>query len=161
MGELLTEVKYWSRLMGRDLEKSDLQPLQPAPINRNGVIEISVKTKDALGFSVGDRVGMKIQDGLCMLRADTQGGIAFKPGKPVKLPVSEEIAKALSSSGTAGSILIGGKEKAVILPVIVQEHPPDVLGPRFIDELREDCIVRHAIPGPPWDGWAQEGVRQR
>ena len=61
-----------------------------------------------------------------------------------------------SIPGAAGAIAVGREGQERVLPVRVAEHPADVLGPRFIDELRDDCVVRHAIPGPPHDGWTPE-----
>jgi len=160
MKKSLTDVKRWSCLMGRDLERTNLQPLQPVRINKNGAIKISVKTRDALGCSAGDRVGVELQNGQCWLRKQVQGGVPFKAGKPVSLTVSEEMVNALSPSGVVESVLIGQEREGRILPVMVREHAPDVLGPRYIDELRENCVVRHAIPGPPRDGWTSETLRE-
>jgi len=143
--------------MGLDLRKSDLQPLQMVRIKK-GALKISVRTRDALGFSVGNCIGVELRKGQCVPRKQVQGGVAFEPGKPLTLTVSGEIVKTVSPLGAASALLISGKGEARILPVRVQEHPPDLLGPRFIDELRENCVVRHAVPGLSRDGWTPEAL---
>ena len=80
-----TDPKSWASLMGCDLAKSDLQPLEP------------------------------MDDG--------------------------------------AAVRIGGNGEDRTLPLAIEEHSADILGPRFVDELRADCVVRHSIPGPPRDGW--------
>ena len=158
MSSLLVDAKSWSYLMGRDLRRSESQPLQPVRINRNGCIEITVRSLRSLGFAAGDHVQVQLWKGRCVLRKHTQGGVPFRAGRPVKLPVSAEIAGALSPPGAVTAVLIGQEEEAKILPVMVQEYAPDPLGPRFIDELRGSCVVRHAVPGLPRDGWTPEAL---
>jgi hypothetical protein len=51
------------------------------------------------------------------------------------------------------AVRIGGKGREQTLPLTIEEHPPDILGPRFVDELRADRVVRHAIPGLSRDEW--------
>lgn len=156
MEDKITDMIYWSQLMGQDLERSELQPLQPIKISKKGIVEVNVKSIRALQFSAGDRLEINLKNGLCMLQKNGQNGIVFKAGKPVKFPVSEDIAKVISSGSSNTAVLINRKGEGIILPVIVQEYPPDVLGPRFIDELREDKVIRHAIPGLSRDSWTEE-----
>ena len=87
-----TDPRQWASLMGRDLEKADLQPI--APMN----------------------------DG--------------------------------------ADLRIGGQEDDRTLTLVIQEHLPDVLGPRFLDELRGDLVVRHAIPGPARNEWTADRIRE-
>jgi len=153
----VVDMKCWSNLMGLDLGKSDLQPLQTVRIKK-GAFKISVRTRDALGFSVGDRMGVELMKGQCLLRKQVEGGVAFEPGKPVTMSVSGEIVRTISPPDAASDLLISGRDDARILPVKVQEHAPDLLGPRFIDELRENCVVRHAVPGLSRDRWTPEAL---
>ena len=154
----IIDAEHWSCMMGKDLERSDLQPLQPVGITRKGALKVSVQTRDALGFSVGDRVEIVLQKGHCVLRKQEQRGVAFKPGRPLSLTLSEEVAEKLCPPGAAGAVIVDEKGEARIFPLRLQEHPPDPLGPRFVDELREDCVVRHGIPGLPRDGWTREAL---
>jgi len=72
------------------------------------------------------------------------------------LEASELQSLAPEEGGDA--IRIGGDGQERTLPLRLEEHPPDVLGPRFIDELRDDCVVRHAIPGPARDAWTPDAL---
>ena len=62
----------------------------------------------------------------------------------------------LEPAANGAALRIGGNGQTRTLPLRVEKHPPDVLGPRFIDELGEDCVIRHAIPGLPRGGWTEE-----
>ena len=57
-------------------------------------------------------------------------------------------------------IRVGGNGEERTLPLVIEEHPADILGPRFVDELQGDCVVRHAIPGLSRDEWDAEGIRE-
>jgi hypothetical protein len=154
MRKSILDAGYWASIMGRELVKSSLQPLQPARMSRNNTIQIMCLTE--LGFSSADRFAVEVQDSRCTLRRVEHGGFPIKKGK---LAVSEEVKAILSQPDADGAILVGRQGEAAILPVFLQEHPPDPLGPRFIDELLPNCIVRHAIPGPARDGWTAEALR--
>lgn len=67
-------------------------------------------------------------------------------------PQSADLQPIESADGGAAMRLAGGGKELTRLLRIV-EHPPDILGPRFIDEVRTDVILRHAIPGPSRDDW--------
>jgi hypothetical protein len=86
------DAESWASLMGRDLERAHLQPIEPV-----------------------------------------DGGAAVR---------------------------IGGRGEERTLPLVIQEHRPDVLGPRFVDELRDDLVLRHAIPGLSREGWDTGQIRQ-
>lgn len=147
-----TDPKSWAEVMGCDLERADRQPLQTVQVNRNGKIELTKPTLRALGLTEGDRVRIRPRDGWCLLERSDRGGSPVTKGR---LPVSEPAAGIIAGAAT---ILVGGGGEARLLPVKVQEHPADVLGPRFIDELRDNCIVRHAVPGLTVHDWDGESV---
>ncbi len=58
------------------------------------------------------------------------------------------------------AVRIGGKGEERTLSLTILEHPVDVLGPRFVDELRADRVVRHAIPGLSRDAWDAGRIRE-
>jgi hypothetical protein len=151
MKKSLLEADYWGSIMGQELMKSDFQPLQPASVSRNNTIQIMCLSE--LGFTSADRFTIEVQDTRCTLRRAKQGELTIDKRR---LTVSDEVRAALSQPNVDGAMLIGRKGEATILPVFVQEYPPDPLGPRFIDELLSGCIIRHAIPGPACDEWTAE-----
>ncbi len=155
----ITDVKIWARLMGRELEKAHIQPLEAIRI-RNGAFKVTGQTIRSLGLSIGDRVQVEQDDGHFLLRRDAQGEGIVEKGIVINLTGSEEFANAVPPPDAAAILLVGTEGEGSILPVVVEEHPPDVLGPRFIDELRYNYIVRHAIPGLPRDGWTPEVLRE-
>ena len=74
-----------------------------------------------------------------------------------RIPVSGKAAAIINGSPT---VLVAVNGAARLLPVRVQEHSPDVLGPRFIDELHDNCVVRHAVPGLSVHDWTTGSVAQ-
>ncbi|MGD2175251.1 MAG: hypothetical protein PVJ27_07595 [Candidatus Brocadiaceae bacterium] len=87
------------------------------------------------------------------LSVDFWNGLMGKRLQPAEVQPLEVV-----DNGDA--LRVGSEEDAQVLPIRVVEHPPDVLGPRFLDELQGDCIVRHAIPGPTRDEWAGECLEE-
>jgi hypothetical protein len=150
-------VNRWAQWMGRDLEQAVLQPLQPVRVGRDRAIRLHNPALRALGFSGEDRLIVERRDGACALCRATSGGRALEKGK---LPVAETVAQALSPPGASGALLVGREGEAAIAPLYVQEHAPNVLGPRFVDEWHGDRVVRHAIPGPPRDAWTPDALRE-
>ena len=151
-------LKRWAGLMGRDLPRSKFQPLQPVRVNRKGEVELTLASMGAMGFSSGDRVGVQIVRGVCTLGRCVRGGAALAAGEKLRFPVAEKLRRRILPAETSGAVLVGTKGEGRIFPIIVREHGPDVLGPRFIDELCEDRVIRHAVPGLPRDGWTPEAL---
>ena len=154
-----TDATAWASLMGRDLPRADLQPLQAAHVTRSGTLRIAWDTFRAAEFQAGERVGVALRDGRAVLGRQDDG-LPIEKGKDASLPVSDEVASALGAGDAHGAIVVGGHGAVRILPVRVREHAPDVLGPRFVDDVRDDCIVRHAVPGPPHDGWTDDALAE-
>ncbi len=142
----------WADLMGRDLEPASPQPLQPVRVNRNGVVKVHSPALRAAGFAPGERVSLAVGDRGCTLE-NRPDGVVLASGKPVRLPASQAVAAALGPAGAAGAILVVEEARARLLPVRVVEHADDVLGPRFLDDVRDGEIVRHVVPAPPRAGW--------
>ncbi|MFC1718535.1 hypothetical protein ACFL6S_33070 [Candidatus Poribacteria bacterium] len=153
MRNSLLDAGYWASIMGQELVESSLQPLQPVKVGRKNTIQFMCLTE--LGFSSADRFVVEVQDGRCILRRVEHGGLPIVKGK---LTVSEEVRNVLSQPDADGAILVGRQGEAFMLPVFVKEHPPDPLGPRFIDELLPNRIIRHAIPGPARGEWTTEAL---
>ncbi len=83
MKQALIDVARWSRLMGRDLKRSELQPLQTVRVERDNTVEITVESLRALGFSPGDRVQVELRDGGCVLqRLSREGGVMTGARQP-------------------------------------------------------------------------------
>ena len=140
--------------MGSDLAQSEVQPCQIVRVNRNGKMELTRPTLRVLEVSEGEPVRITPRDGWCLLERASRGGNRVTKGR---VPVSEQAASIISRTVT---VLVAGSGRGRLLPVKVQEHSPDVLGPRFIDELKDKCIVRHAVPGLPVHDWSDEAVAE-
>jgi hypothetical protein len=146
--------------MGQELPESQAQPLQSVRITRKGTIALAAASVRALGFSAGDGLTLDLHNGRCRLRACKRGGVTFEGGRSVTLTLTAKVAGHLSSSGAAGLALVRRGGEGTVLPVLVREHAPDLLGPRIVDEVRDADIVRHAIPGPSREGWTAKALRQ-
>ena len=64
------------------------------------------------------------------------------------------------------AMLVEEGESALLLPIRIEEHPPDVLGPRMIDEVRgpdgtgTGAIVRHLVRGFEYADWSAARVQE-
>jgi len=74
------------------------------------------------------------------------------------LPLADLQPTESVDGGAALRLAGAGGEQT--LPVTVVEHPADILGPRFLDEVRPDSILRHAIPGPSRDAWDHPSLQE-
>ena len=76
--------------------------------------------------------------------------------------MGQELTKAglqpIGPIENGAGVRIGGNGEERTLPLEVEEHPADILGPRFVDELHADRVVRHAIPGLSRDEWSGERI---
>jgi hypothetical protein len=88
------------------------------------------------------------------------GGAQVGEDGDLRVPADEGVARLLSSSPSGTGLLVGGADGVRLLPVDVVVHGPDLLGPRFIDELHPDHVARHAVPGPDHDGWTREALAE-
>ena len=149
-----TDRELWASVLGSDLELAEAQPRQIVRVNRNGKVELIKPTLRVLGLSEGDSVRITPRDGWCLLEKVSRGGRRVTKGR---VPVSEQAAGIISGTVT---VLVAGAGEARLLPVKVQAHSPDVLGPRFVDELKDKCIVRHAVPGLPVHDWSDGSVAE-
>jgi hypothetical protein len=127
--------------------------------------------KDA--FPPGTRVGLRERDGRLFV-VETDGGTPVQeprfwddrdPLLAVDLP--ERAATTGAGNGTLFRMLLDGADGMEILPIRVEEHGPDLLGPRVIDELRRPSgarqrpeIVRHVVKGPAYEDWTAERLRE-
>ena len=145
--------------MGRDLVPARAQPIQALHVNRNGKLQISPASLRYVGIRPGDRLDLTAWSERGVLTPG-EGGPSVAKGKMLRLPVSEKVG-ALVSSGD-GAVLVGPTAQAEgrVLPVKLRVHPADVLGPRFVDELRADVVIRHAIPGRSVYDWTGDALSE-
>ena len=69
-------------------------------------------------------------------------------------------AQPLGTVDGGAAVRVGSDGEERTLPIVVKEYPADVLGPRFVDELLPDRVVRHAVPGPARDEWTVERLAE-
>lgn len=154
------DTREWADLMGTDLQQADTQPLQVVRVTRNNTVELVSRSVRQLGYEGGERLRLGLEGALCVLAGDVQDGVTFRSGKPVRLPISPRVVQAFTRPDAAGALLVNREDRGVVLPVYVRAYSPDVLGPRFVDEMHEDHIVRHAVPGLSDEAWTPEALRE-
>jgi len=160
----------WLPLMGRDLAKAQRQPVHPVMIKdgKAGLFSHGVMGR----LPVGTKIGLRMH-GSRLLVVETGGGTPvqeprFWDGRDpiLELDLPEGAATALGIEDPFLGTLFDGEDGLEILPIRVEEHGPDVLGPRVIDELRTPLdeaqpaeIVRHVVRGPTYEEWTRDRVR--
>ena len=152
-------LEFWSKLMGRDLPNADRQPLQPVMIEA-GKLKLDADTLKTR-FTPGTKVEFGLHDGRVALE-ETSDGIAVEEEGQQVFGLSQDILEALPRESQAFAMLVEEDERVQLLPIRVEEHPPDVLGPRMIDEVRTDdgAIVRHLVRGFEYEDWTAERVQE-
>ena len=149
-----SDPKAWASVMGRDLPMADRQPLEIVRLAKDGTLGIHKDTLQQMGIRPEDPVALESECGRWLLRPSADGRRVGERVR-IKLKPAEELAAALTAAGGYG-VVCGSGERAEILPLRVETHAPDALGPRFIDEFADGCVVRHAIGEPGADGWTEE-----
>ena len=156
-------LEFWNQLMGKDLPNTDRQPLQPVMIEE-GRLKLSADTLKT-HFSPGAKVGFDLHDGRVSLE-ETPDGVAVEDDGQQVFELSQDILDALPRGPQVFAMLVEEGEGVQLLPIRVEEHPPDVLGPRLIDEVREPegtsigTIVRHLVRGLEYGDWTAARVQE-
>lgn len=157
-------LEFWNQIMGSDLPKAGCQPLQPVMIE-DGKLKVNA---DALGdrFPDGAKIGFRLRGGHIIL-AETDDGIALDGQRRYEFELSGDIRNVLPEEKSLSGIIMNTQDHLELLPVRVQEHDPDVLGPRIIDEIQElpdgkgtATIVRHIVKGLEYGDLTSERLQE-
>lgn len=161
----------WLSCMGKDLPRAPVQPAQPMR-----VIEGQGQPHPHVvhgKFPEGSRIALKLCGGRILLVTATQSG-ADVPGARfhddrddrVVLDFPPDMRKLLPPRDPCWTMLVSGEEGMEVIPIRVEEHDADLLGPRIFDELipsdgaRPAQIVRHIVKGPEYAGWTPERLAE-
>jgi hypothetical protein len=161
-------LRFWDQLMGRDPPKSESQPLQPVMIE-NGKLKLFAGALNSR-FSPGAKVGIQLNGNHIVFQEVSYGNPLqeasfWNEGRVAEFKLPEAIREVLPEEEPVFAILLDTGERLELLPVRVQEHDPDVLGPRIIDEIQESeggtsAIVRHIIRGFEYECWTIERLEE-
>jgi hypothetical protein len=156
-------VEFWAALMGCDLEGAPAGPLQPVRI-RDGKITVHgghVRWR----FEPGTRVG-PVAEGGRIAFAPTEGGVEVEDdwGKPYTFDLAEDALALLPDGGKPAAMVVGRGKQMELVALRIEEHEPDPLGPRLVDEMRTSegrahLLVRHVVKGYAQDEWTAERLR--
>ena len=160
---------HWADLMGRDLPEAQCQILQPVRIE-GGKAKLFAGMVNA-GLEPGTKVGFCLREGRVVL-AEAADGVELEKtgwwddGKQLELELTEDVRAALPAGETVAGLLVQHGDELELMPVRVQEHEPDILGPRIIDEVRAadeegpPVVVRHVVKGIDYGDWTAERVAE-
>ena len=154
----------WSQLMGRDLPKSDRQAIQPVMVE-DGKATLSADTLKSC-FSPGAKVGFRLGGGHIALEETPDGVLVEDEGRH-ELELSAATRDVLPNEEPLFAMVVGQDKRLELMPIRVEEHRPDVLGPRMIDEVREapdrarpPTLVRHLVRGFEYADWTAQRVQE-
>lgn len=161
-------LRLWDQLMGRELPRSESQPLQPVMIE-NGKLKLFAGALNSR-FSPGTKIGIQLRGDHIALEEVSDGNPLqeasfWNEGRVAEFKLPEAIREMLPEEDPVFAILLDNGERLELLPVRVREHDPDVLGPRIIDEIEEStggtrAIVRHIIKGFEYEDWTIEKLKE-
>jgi len=162
-------LETWADLMGRDLPEAECQVLQPVRIEGGKLKLFSgmVNRRIAAGTKIG---GCLRENRLVVSEAadgpEVQEAGWWDDGKSLEIELPEAVRAALPEGEQVACLLVERGNDLELRPVRVEEHEPDVLGPRIIDEVREADegrppeIVRHVVKGPDYEEWSAARVAE-
>ena len=151
---LATEL--WRGLMGKALPREDAQPLQPVVI-KGGKVAVQIHSAwpagTAIGFQLrGDRIELD----------EVPGGVPIPKGGLTVITLPDDVRAALPDKERLFGMIMGGEDGRHLIPIRVEEHEADLLGPRVIDELQPPsrgqpaAIVRHLVQGFDYEQWTAQ-----
>ena len=160
----LYSLKFWNQFMGRNLPQSESQPLQPVIIE-SGKLKIRADTlRDR--FSQGTKIGFQ-RHGNHIFLTDLSDGITVEKDETHELELPEAIQNILPKEEQFFGMVVNYNGHLEFMPIRVQEHEPDVLGPRIIDELQEPTdetqpftIVRHIVKSFEYEDLTNERLQE-
>jgi len=145
----LYSLQFWNQFMGHNLPQAESQPLQPVIIE-GGKLKIRSDTlRDR--FSPGAKIGFQLHENHILLE-ELSDGITIEKDGTHELELPEAIQNILPKEEQLFGMITNYNGHLEFMPICVQEHEPDVLGPRIIDELQKPTdetqtytIVRHIV----------------
>jgi len=165
-GSPLTQ-EHWHSLMGQDLAEADWQVLQPVRVEDGSIRLFSglVNTR----IPAGQQVGVSLRDGRIFVSALASGPEVeetgwWDDGKELKVELPQDVREALPGAEPVLCALVERGDELELMAVLVEEHEPDVLGPRIIDEVggaddeAPPRITRHVVRGFTYEDWTRERV---
>ncbi|MHC4201441.1 MAG: hypothetical protein ACYSU0_15735, partial [Planctomycetota bacterium] len=160
--------EFWRGHMGKDLPNAQSQPHQPA-IVEDGKIKLFAWTLRSR-FKPGTKVAFAA-DGDRIVVRETEDGVPVAEDGDQELELGEGAMKALGQTGKIPAMVVrlekGLKDGLELMPIEAEEHAPDILGPRIIDEVRPAAgerrcrsIVRHIVKGFEYGELTSERLRE-
>lgn len=150
------DIGFWNAFMGRDLPKADAQPARPVMIEQGRAKLNGRWIKARLGDDAAVR--LRVDGGRIALCDDPEGARA--DDGMCELPLPPEAAALLPTRDPVHGMIVQDGEALLLMPIHIEEHGPDVLGPRIIDELSNAKVVRHVVKGFGLEEWTAERLRE-
>ena len=162
-------VGTWAALMGRDLPEAKCQVLQPVRVEGGRLTLFSGMANKRI--AAGTRIGVCLRDGHIVLVEVPEGPEVqeagwWDDGKHLEVELPEAVRAVLPEGEQIPCLLVERGNDLELMLVRVEEHEPDVLGPRIIDEVREadegrpPGIVRHVVKGFGYEEWSADRVAE-
>lgn len=162
--------EFWNRLMGRDLAAAKAQPLQPVRIENGKLTLFAGPISDR--FQEGTKIGLCLHGSRIHLEETPDGRPMPKShfwdeGTFLDLKLSGAARNILPQGEPVLAMLVDCAEHVELVPIRVQEHDADVLGPRVIDQLEDPpdetsppTLVRHLVRGYGCEEWTPQRLEE-
>jgi len=160
--------EFWLELMERDPPNADRQPLQLVKIEGGKIKLGGWRAHPGRYLPPGATLGFRVRDGHIRLEPVPDGielNVEDRTLHEFELP--PEALDLLPDGDSGRGMLVGDGGGAELMLVRVEEHPPDLMGPRFIDELQDSAdgthigtIVRHFVRGLELEELTAERVQE-
>ena len=155
--------EFWVSLMGAELPQAEATACQPVRVEEGsaklfaGALNGPIAPGTKVGFQRrGDRIAVaETPDGVELPKAGW-----WDEGTCIDLPLPEDCRSLLPDGKPVPCLLVQRAGAVELMPLRVQEHAPDVLGPRLIDEVADGAVIRHVVKGYAYEEWTAERLAE-
>ena len=149
---------YWNDLMGKDLPWPIWQPVQPVMVEDGEVQLGNLAETFQRNFSDGDTIGFRrVEHRVRLLKVEDGITIDSSDHSLKQFPLPPDALAILPQESSFRAMLVGSGGDVGLMPMRVEEHSADILGPRVIDEVvpptgpdTTETLVRHVVLGPKY-----------
>ena len=159
---------HWNDLMGKDLEWPIWQPIQPVMVEDGEVKLENLAETFHRNFSEGDTIGFRrVEQRVRLLKVEEGVTIDNSDHGLKEFPLPPDALAILPQETNFRAMLVGSGGDVGLMPMRVEEHSSDILGPRVIDEVvpptgpdATETLVRHVVLGPDYEELTADRVAE-
>ena len=163
--------EFWLKCMGKSLPRAVAQPVQPMRvIEGTGSLHPHVVHGK---LPKGAEVGLRLDGRRIVLEATADSGSSVPTARfyddrdeSLVLSVPDDVRQRLPVNEPCWTMLVSTENRLELMPIRVEEHQADTLGPRSFDEVcfseerNTPEVVRHVVKGLEHAEWTADRIME-